>query len=64
MRTPLPRGRDVNGVVHYDSEAKQSYIWPMCSTPYTDIRRVDPTQPVTCLRCLWRTWYLEHHEDW
>ena len=54
------RGRDSYGVVHYDSGAKQTYIWPMCSTGHLDIVRLYTPEAVTCLQCHWAVWkYLE-----
>jgi hypothetical protein len=49
---PHPLGRDDKGIVHYDSLAKHLYIWPLCSTPYLNIRRVPPDLVVTCVGCL------------
>lgn len=50
---PHPLGIDgKTGIVHYDSLAKHSYIWPLCGTPYLDLYRVQPTRVVTCVACL------------
>lgn len=49
--TFIPRGRDAWGVVHLDSGAKCTYIWPVCRTPYLMLARA-PIVPVTCLKCL------------
>jgi hypothetical protein len=57
---PHPLGVDGKGIVHYDSLAKHSYIWPLCSTPYLKLRRVAPTNIVTCIECL--TNYVKY--DW
>ncbi len=49
----LPLGVDViTGIVHYDSRAKPTYIWPLCSTPYLRLHSVDPSRVVTCVECL------------
>lgn len=40
------------GLVHYDSYAKVTYIWPLCRTPYLNLDRYPPTCVVTCLECL------------
>jgi len=46
------RGCDPFGVVHYDSGAKQSYIWPLCSTPHLDIHWVAYRRAITCIECV------------
>lgn len=52
MSRPLPRGVGEDGLVHYDSEAKQTYIWPMCSTPHLTIKRAPRDRPITCIGCI------------
>lgn len=51
MPQHLPLGTNGNGVVHYDSRAKHSYIWPLCGLPYQQLYRTH-NRVVTCLACL------------
>lgn len=48
----LQRGQDKWGVVHIDSMAKSTYIWPLCRTPYLKLVSAPSLLPVTCLECL------------
>lgn len=42
----------VTGIIHYDSRAKQTYIWPLCGTPHLSLYRVPSDRVVTCVECL------------
>ncbi len=48
----LRRGRDAHGVIHYDSLIKQRYIYPVCRTPYLDLRDIGRHAVVTCMGCI------------
>jgi hypothetical protein len=50
--TLLPRGIDTWGIVHIDSNAKRTYIWPVCGSEHLDVYRVPDTRPITCIECL------------
>lgn len=54
MATRLRRGIDMYGLVHYNSGAKRTYIWPLCSTPYLAVEAIEATdrRVVTCLLCI------------
>lgn len=59
MATPSRRGVDGYGIVHFDSGAKRTYIWPLCSRPNLDVFHVRETRPITCLECLGRAQSLD-----
>lgn len=42
----------VTGIVHYDSRAKHTYIWPLCGTEHLSLHRVPSDHVVTCVECL------------
>lgn len=48
----LRRGIDEFGLVHYDSKAKRTYIWPVCGTSHLCLRRTLHDAVVTYLPCI------------
>lgn len=52
QRWKILRGYDAYGIVHIDSHAKETYIWPMCSTGRLNIKPIQGLVPATCLECI------------
>lgn len=46
------KGQDVHGLVHANSRAKQTYVWPLCGKEYLDVVNVSLDTPVTCFWCV------------
>lgn len=59
-----PIGVDSRGLVHYDSLAKHSYVWPLCGTSYLTVKRTTKRYLVTCVGCIAAFIEYEWSQQW